>query len=361
MLDRAEVNIMNSLPIAKFLYSDKSRSLNALVHKNTGCIVFLKVPQHIVYAPTPRTSAECFSYNIIGLYKLYKDYSLHFIDKIFMDCMMPTPSYKDATHSKEDVQKLKLDKKKCIKHYDFITKTARHVLTHGIFSIAETVDKNGYIDPKEKELQFKFRTVIKKPFPETVEDWEKLANYICEEADFFYDWLNRWAELWTDSDPNWKTMFDCFYDGVTLDNGRECSIIPDRIIDPKSNSCYPFNPDSSRESYTDFANGFSIQFLLDAINDMARYYPDKESKPNSQKYIWKSKEPTKNVKVLYQEMNLYVVDQVRSVLKSPDSRDNSYHDYYQTLYSAMISYISAMPTAKFVPKNICGSHFSRHR
>ena len=349
---------MNSLPIPLFLTSSKARSLNAKVHQKTGCLVFLKVPDHIISANIPKSASDCFAYNIIGLYKLYKDYSLGFIEKIFMNCMLPSQKYCKAAKLEDALNQLYKDRTACKNHYDFIVNSARHVITHGIYSISESVDTIGYTDPKEKELQYMFKRNIGKSYPTTDEDWEKLATKVCEDANNLYNWIDTWADLWNEDDPNWNTMFGSFYDGITFDGGKHCSIIKDKIYDEKRN-LMPFSAEAKGNSYTDFAKGFTIQFLIDAVNYIARYFTNKESRSNSHKNKWRSNDPNRNIDVLYEEMNLYVIDQVRTALKDSDSRDGNYHDYYKTLYSAMNSYISALPTNNTKP--IIGSHLGKRR
>ncbi len=349
---------MNSLPIPLFLTSSEARSLNAKVHQKTGCLVFLKVPDHIISASIPKCAPDCFAYNIIGLYKLYKDYSLGFIEKLFMNYMQPSRQYCKAAKQENLLNQLYNERAACKNHYDFIVNSARHVITHGIYSISESVDSFGYIDPKEKELQYMFKKNIRKAYPTTDEDWEKLATKVCDDANNLYNWIDTWADLWNEDDPNWDTMFNNFYDGITYERGNRCSIIKDKIYDENGN-LMPFSAEAKGNSYTDFAKGFTIQFLLDAVNSIARNFPDKVSRSNSHKNKWKSNAPNRNIDVLYEEMNLYVIDQVRTVLKDPSSRDGDYHDYYKTLYSAMNSYISALPSVDTKP--IIGSHLGKRR
>ena len=182
--------------IPKFLEVSKVRDLNNFVYRNTGCFLFLTIPNDEILLPWPETAGcDNYRYNVINLYKMYTDYGHYFLWFAIQASQLPQESAFDDVEMSKRVEKLSKEQSRVTKHYSFVARIARHVITHGIFQRRTTISP--YTDPKIDEMERVFGELLsEKQWPQSQSDWTKINKWLVQEADFAYNWLYSWAEIW---------------------------------------------------------------------------------------------------------------------------------------------------------------------
>lgn len=323
-------NKSNNIFIPKFLDEEETRKINNHIYKNTGCFLFLHIPKISFFSPIVlNQGGDNYRYNLLNLYKMYNDYGHYFlwfcIQNSQLELIRADTENKDVI---ENIVKLEENRSRIADHYAFITKTARHVLAHGIFECPAGDGRPSYVDPKISEMNKIFREVLNKndkDKPTSAEDWKKLARWVKEEADELYSWLWQWGELWGESSmdarENLKRRF--YY-------GRwDYAINKDNCVDadkPESYSLIKYNNkdillyEEADQNLTSFARVFSAQFVFDAKEYLAGAAGDRKSQYEEGYKSWKSKSPAVNWKILYKNINFAGVENVRTEMLKGTSK-----------------------------------------
>ena len=277
--------------IPKFLEVSKVRDLNNFVYRNTGCFLFLTIPNDEILLPWPETAGcDNYRYNVINLYKMYTDYGHYFLWFAIQASQLPQESAFDDVEMSKRVEKLSKEQSRVTKHYSFVARIARHVITHGIFQRRTTISP--YTDPKIAEMERVFGELLsEKQWPQSQSDWTKINKWLVQEADFAYNWLYSWAEIWNKCSKEKDALQRRFYYGrwEYSTNRDKCRSVEDEsIISKQSEEGFFMIYEENDKNLTSFARVFSLQFVSDAKDYLAAAAPNCKSEYEEGKGPWKT-------------------------------------------------------------------------
>lgn len=322
--------------LPRFLEKNKAEDINAIVHANTGCILFLRVPKQDIYLPRPSTGKENYYYNVLNLYKMYNDYGKFFFWTCIQEKQLPSGLKRDSKYNQRDIDLLRRERKNIEQKYKFVCTKARHLLAHGLLTtdIYSTSNNNRpwTINSIEGAVEkWCYSQLSNRALPNTDEEWSIVAKAICSESDEVYDWIEKWARLWGDcSEEERKKMADRVYYGIwdEYPKSDNCLLTTAQLNERGfgyHNSHVFVNPykknDTSRST---FANMLNEQH----IKDLSKYLANGVSVSiNKNNKTWASTAPFQNQDVLAEEIGFYGIEKLRELLKRK-TNENQIIDYY---------------------------------
>ena len=335
----------------RFLDMNEARKLNNLVYRNTGCFLFLTLPDDKMLSPIPE-SAGCdnYRYNVINLYRMYNDYGHYFLWFALQASQLPQKDAIDDAGQYDRVKSLFQEQDRVMKHYTFIARIARHAITHGIFQRRNKL--SSYTDPKIIELERIFGSVLSgKQWPQIQADWGRINEWLVQEADFAYNWLNSWAEIWNCCTKGKDDLQRRFYYGrwEYSTNRDECRSVEDESIISKQVE--------GDKDLTSFARVFSKQFMIDAKDYLAAAAPNRRSQYEEGKGSWRSDRPEVNIECLYKNINFDGIENVRRKMYHPIKKETVCPDGYGLYLEGLTNKMLSLPLINTKPKN--KSRFNR--
>lgn len=339
--------------IPKFLDVNKVRDLNNIVYRNTGCFLFLTIPDDKILLPLPETAGcDNYRYNVINLYKMYNDYGHYFLWFAVQASQLPQKSAFDSVEMSNRVEELSQAQSRVTKHYSFVVRIARHVITHGIFQ--RRIAASPYTDPKIVEMERIFgELLLGEQWPQSQSDWTKINKWLVQEADFAYDWLHSWAEIWNDCFKEKDGLRRKFYYGrwEYSTNRDEC-----RSVDDESKISKQFEGESfliyeeNDKDLTSFARVFSLQFVSDAKDYLAAAAPNCKSQYEEGKGPWRSDRPEVNIRCLFKNINFAGIENVRQRMYHPSQKEIACPDCYKLYLEGLTGKMLSLPLINARPK-----------
>ena len=306
--------------IPRFLDMRAARDLNNLVYKNTGCFLFMTIPEEKVLSPRPTVAGgDNYSYNVLNLYKMYNDFGHYFLWVSLQESQLPQLYAHDDIEIVERIDRLRQDRQRVMEHYTFITGAARHILAHGIFQQYSMI--NPYCDPKVTSLESVFEKVLSdRNWPNSDHDWKRINQWLFDEADFAYGWIEKWATLWAYCPDKKEELKRRFYYGqwefskskdsyVFLENEKEIQ------TDKDGSSYYLY--DERNKNMTSFARAFSFQRIYDAKDYLVAAVSGCVKSQYEENGIWRSDRPDLNLNILCRNINYYGIENAREQLYKP--------------------------------------------
>lgn len=346
--------------IPSFLYVDEARKLNNLVYRNTGCFLFLTLPDDKILSPIPE-SAGCdnYRYNVINLYRMYNDYGHYFLWFALQASQLPPKDTLDDAEQYDRMKSLFQEQARVMKHYTFVARIARHAITHGIFQRRKML--SSYTDPKIIELESIFGSVLSgKQWPQTQADWGRINEWLVQEADLVYNWLNSWAEIWNCCTKGKDDLQRRFYYGrwEYSTNRDKCRSVEDESVISKQVDGGVVSVYEERdENLTSFARVFSKQFMTDAKDYLAAAAPNRRSQYEEGKGAWRSDRPEVNIECLYKNINFDGIENVRRKMYHPIKKETVCPDGYGLYLEGLTNKMLSLPLINTRPKN--KSRFNR--
>lgn len=346
--------------IPRFLDMNEARKLNNLVYRNTGCFLFLTLPDDQMLFPRPETAGcDNYRYNVINLYRMYNDYGHYFLWFGLQASQLPQKDALGDVGQYDRVKTLFQGQDRVMKHYTFVARIARHVITHGIFQRRKML--SSYTDPKIIELERIFGTVLSgKQWPQTQADWGRINERLVQEADFVYNWLNSWAEIWNCCTKGKDDLQRRFYYGrwEYSTNRDECRSVEDESVISKQveGGLVSLYEERDKE-LTSFARVFSKQFMIDAKDYLAAAAPNRRSQYEGEKGSWRSDRPEVNIECLYKNINFAGVENVRQKMYHPIKKETVCPDGYGLYLEGLTNKMLSLPLINTKPKN--KSRFNR--
>lgn len=346
--------------IPKFLDASKVRDLNNLVYRNTGCFLFLTIPDDEILLPWPETAGcDNYRYNVINLYKMYNDYGHYFLWFAVQESQLPQKSALDDVEMSNRVEELSREQSRVTEHYSFVARIARHVITHGIFQRRITISP--YTDPKIAEMERIFCELLQgKQWPQSQSDWTKINKWLVQEADFAYDWLYSWAEIWNNCSKEKDGLQRRFYYGrwEYSTNRDECRSVDDESIISKQFEGGSFSIyEENDKDLTSFARVFSLQFVNDARDYLAATAPNCKSEYEEGKGPWRSDRPEVNIRCLFKNINFAGIENVRQIMYHPLQKEIVCPDCYRLYLDGLTKKMLSLPSVNARPQG--KSRFSR--
>ena len=346
--------------VPKFLDIGKARELNNLVYKNTGCFLFLTLPENEFLLPIPETAGcDNYRYNVINLYKMYNDYGHYFFWFSLQETQLPPKDAFEDTSQNYSVDSLFKQQDRIKEHYSFISKVARHVVAHGVFHNRRTIAP--YTDPKILELERVYGALLSgKKWPETQTEWIKINKWLVQEADYVYDWLISWAMLWDSCAKGKDDLQRRFYYGrwEYATNRDFCRSVEDESVIPKQYEGVTISVyEEKNRELTSFARVFSLQFVTDAREYLAAVAPNCRSQYDEGKGPWKSDRPEINISCLYKNINFYGVENVRQKMYHPPKKEVVCPDGYRLYLEGLTNIMLTLPALSVARPN--KSRFTR--
>lgn len=353
----------NNLPIPQILQPRYMEQINNLVYSSTGCFLFLTTPKDsFFHLPSPRTHRECYVYDILNLYKVYYDFAgKYFLWVCLQDKQLPAgPNENAPSDFSVRASSLRSKRAAMLKHYNFVSTGARHILAHGIFY---DVDVNNYIDPKIEEFVRWNNGIIGKDFPSSDEDWKALAERIVSDSNSLFAWIVEWAQLWEYCDKAREDMKNRFYRGDWTISTSQCTLQPDRRIkDVKKETpyiIYPCGKISSKDRLSNFERAFSEQLVKDSCRKIASLAgANVEVAPKGIINKWSSSRPDKYWQSLCSVINFFGIDRVKEELV--DNPPTKCPDVYQIYLNGLFSAAARLPKKSTSIKS-SANHFDRSR
>lgn len=346
--------------IPKFLDIDEARKLNNLVYMNTGCFLFLTLPDDQMLFPSPETAGcDNYRYNVINLYRMYNDYGHYFLWFALQASQLPQKNMLDDAGQYDRVKILLQEQDRVMMHYTFVARIARHVITHGIFQRRTTI--RSYTNPMIIELERVFGELLPgKQWPQTQADWGKINEWLVQEANFVYDWLKSWAEIWNYCTKGKDALQKRFYYGrwEYSTNRDECRSVEEESVIPKQIEGEFVSLYEERDKdLTSFARVFSKQFVIDVKDYLAAVAPNCRSQYEEGKGSWRSDRPEVNIECLYKNINFAGIENVRQKMYRPTEKEIVCPDGYGLYLEGLTKKMLSLPLINARPKN--KSRFSR--
>lgn len=346
--------------IPKFLEVSKARDLNNLVYRSTGCFLFLTIPDDKILLPLPETAGcDNYRYNVINLYKMYNDYGHYFLWFAIQASQLPQKSALDDVEMSKRVEELSQAQPRVTKHYSFVARIARHVITHGIFQ--RRIATSPYTDPKIAEMERIFGELLQaKPWPQSQSDWTKINNWLVQEADFAYNWLHSWAEIWNSCFREKEGLQRRFYYGrweYSTNRDKCISVDDEAVILKKFEGRSVLIYEESNKDLTSFARVFSFQFVSDAKDYLAAAAPNCRSVYEEGKGPWRSDRPEVNIKCLFKNINFAGIENAREGMYHPTRQCIACPDCYRLYLDGLTKEMLLLPSTNARPQG--KSRFSR--
>lgn len=354
---RNNVNVLTP----KFLDMLQARDINNLVYKNTGCFLFLTLPEEQLLYPKPMSAGgENYSYNIINLYKMYNDYGHFFLWFTIQKSQLPDNYMFDNSEMAEEMNILKTGQPRAAEHYAFVTRIARHVLTHGIFQ-QNSIINNPYIDPKIVTIEAIFEKVLSgKKWPDTESDWKKITRWLVGEADFLYDWIKQWATIWGGCKREKEDLKRRFYYGrwEYSTNRDKCKSTDEEAIllgNYKGSSYYIY--EETNPELTSFSRVFPFQRIIDAKEYLAAAVSNCVRSQYESPSFWRSDRLEDNLRALYRNINFYGIENVRRQMYHPSRPPMVCPDAFKLYLEGLTNKMVTLPIIE--PKPQSSSRFRR--
>ena len=341
--------------VPKFLDMEKARALNNNVYKNTGCFLFVTLPEEKLLSPQPNSGGGGnYASNVINLYKMYNDYGHFFLwftiqeSQIPQDYMInsPDPVVTGAITS------LKQSQSRVREHYNFVARVARHVLAHGIFQQFSMLTP--YCDPKIKSLENAFEKILSgKIWPDSEKDWKAISRWLVEESDFMYEWINQWAEIWKHCTTEINELKTKFYYGRWdySKNKDVCySTNKDSFLVKEYEGKKYFLFDDRDENLSSFARVFPFQHILDTKEYLVAAAPSISRSEYDENGFWRSDRPDERLKNLFININYYGVENVRSKMLQPMKTSSTCPDAFKLYLEGLTKKMISLPVINTKPK-----------
>lgn len=333
--------------IPQFLDMQAARRMNNTVYRNTGCFLFLTLPNEELLSPGPvMNGGDNYRYNVMNLYKMYHDYGRFFFWFTIQESQLPREEMLSDAKMSEKIDALWQEQSRVRDHYIFVTKTARHILAHGIFQ-RRLADKP-YTDPKVLEIEKSFSALLSgRKWPQTEKDWEVINRWLVREANFVYDWLGRWADIWNACGAEKENLQKKFYYGKWeySKNRDHYTLITDEPSLEKEYEGQSFWVyDERDQELTSFARVFSLQFVMDAKDYLAASAPSGARSQYEENGFWKSNNPESNLCNLYRNINFYGIENVRKQLQHPSGLTSVCPDVYRLYLEGLTNKMVTLPT-----------------
>lgn len=338
--------VKSNTSIPKFLDSTTARSLNNHIYKNTGCFLFLTIPENNLLSPQPvNVGGDNYRFNILNLYKMYNDYGHFFFWFCIQKSQLPPLTASCDAGMVSEISMLAQDWVRIAKHYAFISKTARHIMAHGIFQISSI----SYVDPKIKEMQDIFDNILSgKDWPDSEQDWKKITQWITNEANYLYDWLQKWGTLWGKYTTEKGDLQQRFYYGrweYSINKDSCLSSGPETI-----NFSFPYDGvsipiyEGSDNNLTSFAKVFASQMVYDAKYYLAAAAGNcVRSQYEEGGKIWTSDKPEVNWRILYKNINFSGIENVRKNMLHPKGSTNVCPDGFRLYLAGLTTKVTELP------------------
>lgn len=349
-----------SVLVPKFLDMGKARALNNIVYRNTECFLFITLPEERLLSPRPNSAgSENYAYNVINLYKMYRDYGHFFLWFTIQESQIPQYNMVDSldTTVNEAITKLKQSQLRARDHYNFVSIVARHVITHGIFQQFSMLSP--YCDPKIMILENTFEKILSdKRWPDSEKDWKSINRWMVEESDFMYDWINLWAETWQHCSKEIKNLKERFYYGrwEYSQNKDMCYSTNSEIFqikDYEGNKYYLF--DERDQNLSSFARAFPFQHILDAKDYLVAAAPTSRSQYEENGF-WRSDKSDEKLKLLFRNINYYGIQNVRDKMSHPLSTTTVCPDAFRLYLEGLTNKMTSLPTINQKPKKTSRFH-----
>lgn len=346
--------------IPRFLDMQAAREINDLVYRSTGCFLFMTLPEEKLLCPRPTTpGGDNYTYNVLNLYKMYNDYGHFFFWWSLQKSQLPQYQGNQDEDLSEKYDDLQLEQSRVIEHYTFVTRTARHVLAHGIFQLPSML--NPYSNPKISAIERVFGGVLsEQSWPENGNDWRTINRWLVSEADFVYDWIKNWALLWANCAEEKEELQNKFYFGRWgySKNKDECTLIEGQegvLANYEGTSFLMY--DEKSDALSSFARAFPFQHIYDAKDYLVAVAPGCVRSQYEEGCFWRSDRPDVNLKFLCRNINFYGIENVRKQLLNPKGTVSLCPDVYRLYLEGLIKKIVTLPVINTTSKR--ASRFRR--
>lgn len=339
--------------VPRFLDMKAARELNNLVYKNTGCFLFMTLPEEKLLCPRPTAiGGDNYCYNVLNLYKMYYDFGHYFLWFSLQESQLPQVQAQDDAEIVEKLRQLRLDRQQVIDHYTFITGTARHVLAHGIFQQYSML--NPYSDPKVSAIEAVFGEVLSdRNWPVDDRDWRRINQWLLDEADFAYKWIESWATLWEFCPGEKEDLKRRFYYGKwEFSKNKDTCVFLDEekvTMTDKDGSPYYLYDDRSNKM-TSFARAFPFQLIYDAKDYLVAAVSDCVRTQYEEDGFWRSDKPDSNLNMLCRNINFYGIENAREQLFKPKRQMSVCPDAFKLYLEGLSGKMLKLPVIASKPR-----------
>ncbi len=343
-----------SVLVPKFLDMEKARALNNIVYKNTGCFLFITLPEERLLSPRPNTAgSDNYAYNVVNLYKMYRDFGHFCLWFTIQESQAPQYYMVESPDTMviEAIDKLKKSHLRAKDHYNFVAIVARHVITHGIFQQFSMLSP--YRDPKIMILEKTFEKILSgKKWPDSEKDWKAINRWLVEESDFMYDWIDQWAQIWQHCTKEINSLKDRFYYGrweysQNKDTCYSTNCDNFQIKDYEGSKYYLF--DERDPNLSSFARAFTFQHILDAKDYLVAAAPTSRSQYDENGF-WRSDRADEKLKILFRNINCYGIQNVRDKMLHPLSTATVCPDAFRLYLEGLTAKMASLPAINPKPK-----------
>ena len=308
----------------------------------------MTLPEEKLLDPKPTIpGGDNYTYNVLNLYKMYNDYGHFFFWCSLQKSQLPQILEDEKEDLTDQHTALQREQERVIKHYNFVSRTARHVLAHGIFQLPFII--NSYNDPKISDMERIFGEVLsERSWPENGNDWKTINRWLVSEADFVYDWIKRWALLWDHCPGEKEELQQKFYYGrwEYSRNKDECRLTGDMekaLGDYNGTSFYIY--EDGNKDLTSFAMAFPFQRIMDAKDYLIAATPNcvRSQYENENGVYWRSDKPDVNLKALYKSINFDGIENARNQLLHPKVPMSFCPDAFKLYLEGLINKMVKLP------------------